>query len=70
MISDCTRVTRFEVLTVVKIQVKDFWVVMPCYLHLHREDGGSMEPRNVCILPQPYMASQPRRPQLVLRLFN
>jgi hypothetical protein len=47
----------FEVLTVVKIQVEVFWVFDP-------EDEGSMDLRNVGILPQHYKALQPGRPTL------
>jgi len=55
----------------VKIQVKVYWVMMPCNvtvgyqhfrgpccLHLHPEDGGSMVIQNVGILPQHQIASQ------------
>jgi len=31
---------------------------------LHPEDGGSVDLRNVVILPQHHTASQPRRPRL------
>jgi hypothetical protein len=33
-------------------------------LTLHPEDGGSMDPWNIGILPQYYTASQPRRPRI------
>jgi hypothetical protein len=53
-------------------QVEVFWVVTPCSiavenpycLHLHPEDGGSMDLWIVGILPQHYTASQPRKPRL------
>jgi hypothetical protein len=67
---------KFEVFIAVKIQAEVFWVVMlcnvvvgyqcfrgPCCLHLHQY-GGSKVIWNIQILPQHYMASQPRRPQL------
>jgi hypothetical protein len=57
-------------------QLEDFWVVTPwsivvryrrfrgpCCLHLYCEDGGSIDLRNVDILPQHYTASQHRRSQ-------
>jgi hypothetical protein len=41
----------------------------PLLLHpLHPEDGGSLDLRNVGILPQHYTASQPRRPRLEIGL--
>jgi hypothetical protein len=41
------------------IPVRSVWAVGLC-----PEDGGSMDLRNVGIPPQPYTASQPRRPRL------
>jgi len=35
-----------------------------CLCETHLEDGGSMDLRNVGILSQHYMASQPRTPRL------
>jgi len=51
---------RFEVFTVVKIQVEVFWVVMPCSVVAgHQQFGGTC-----CLhLHQHYAASQLRRPQ-------
>jgi hypothetical protein len=45
---------RFEVFTVVKIQVEVFWVVIPCsvavrYQCFGGEDGGRKVPKNVGI---------------------
>jgi hypothetical protein len=45
-------------------QVEVFWVVTSCSFVVHPEDGGSIDLRNVGILPQNCMASQPRRPRL------
>jgi hypothetical protein len=71
----CCQVEKFEIFTAVKIQVKVFWVVMPCSivvgyqcfrpccLNLQGDVGGIMVLKNVGILPQHYMVSQPRRPQ-------
>jgi hypothetical protein len=39
-------------------------VRFPEDLDFHHEDGGSMDLRNVGILPQHYTASEPRRPRL------
>jgi hypothetical protein len=50
----------FEVLAAEVFQLEAFWVC----LHLQSEDGGSKVLRNVGILPQYYIASQPRRPPL------
>jgi hypothetical protein len=33
-----------------------------CCVHLQDEDGGSMDLRNVSVLPERYTASQPGRP--------
>jgi hypothetical protein len=44
------------------IQVVVFWIVTT-HLHLG-EDGGSKDLRNVGILPQHYITSQPRRTRL------
>jgi hypothetical protein len=46
----------------VKIHLKVFCVVMPCNVVVgyQPEDGGSMDLRNVDILPQHYRASQLR----------
>jgi hypothetical protein len=58
----------------IDVQVQLFWVVMECSVvegyHCFvgpcclPEDGGSMDLRNVGILPQHYTASQPRRLRL------
>jgi hypothetical protein len=66
---------RFAVFTAAKIQVKVFWVVMPCnvmveYQHfggpccllIQDKDEGSKFLLNVGILPHHYIMSQPRRP--------
>jgi hypothetical protein len=61
-------------------EIEVFWVVMPCSVvvgyqrsrgpllslipAIHIEDGGSMNLRNIGILPQHYPALRPRRPQL------
>jgi hypothetical protein len=64
---------RVEVFTAVKIQVEVFWVLKPCsvvlgyQLQLHHEDAGSMDLRDVGILPQHYTASEPRRHGLGLQ---
>jgi hypothetical protein len=81
-ISSSTEITqqnaRFEVLTMVKIQVEVFCIVTshsvvgwyklflgPFCLPIHPEDVGSNVRQNNGILPQHYMVSQSRRPQLV-----
>jgi hypothetical protein len=65
---------RFEVFTVVKIQVEVFCVVTLCSVAViptfrkalvpQVADRSSKVPRNVDILPQRYTASQPGRPLL------
>jgi hypothetical protein len=57
--------TSFEALMVVNLGVEFSWVVMSCsvvvgYHHFRDEDRGSMDLRNVGILSQHYMVSQPR----------
>jgi len=62
---------NFEVFVAVKFQVEIFWVMTPCsvaagyrrfgrpcFLHLQREDGGSIDIGKGGILPQPI-----RRPE-------
>jgi hypothetical protein len=62
---------KFQVFTVVKIQVEVFWIMTsysdvlgyhcfggPCYFHHHTDDEGSKVLQNTGIL------SQPRRPNL------
>jgi hypothetical protein len=76
-----TPIAKFVVFTVVKIEAEVFWVVAlfgvvvgcqhsggPCCFH--HEDGGSMNLQNNGILPQHYMMSQPRRPQLEVKTSN
>jgi hypothetical protein len=46
-----------------EIQVEVFWIMTTCsvvvgYNHLYPEDGGSMDLRNIGILPLHYTASQ------------
>jgi hypothetical protein len=54
----------FEASTAEMFQVGVFWVLMPCSFvagcHLHPENGGSMDLRNIGILLQHYTASQSR----------
>jgi len=66
-----------EIFTAVMFQAEVFWVVTPCnivvryqrfgdpYSLQDPQDGGSMDLRNVGILPQHYTASQLRRPRLI-----
>jgi hypothetical protein len=55
---------RFEVFTVVKIQVKVFWIMTPCSVLVGYSEGeGTMDLGNVGIIPQHYTVSQPRRTQ-------
>jgi len=42
----------------------NYTYLQPCCVHLHPADGGSMDLRNVTILPQNYTASQPSRSRL------
>jgi len=57
-----------------KDSIRHFWVVTPCsvvvgyHQDLHPEDGGSKVIGKVDILPQHYMASQPRRPTFEISL--
>jgi hypothetical protein len=46
---------------VIMIHVEFFWVMTFSKLYVPPEDGGIMVLRNVSVLPQHYMASQPRR---------
>jgi hypothetical protein len=44
---------RFEVYTAVKNEVEIFWAVtLGHHQSLHPEDGGSVDLRNFCVLPQ------------------
>jgi hypothetical protein len=44
--------------TIFRFQVEVFWVFTPCrFVVGYNEDGGSMDLRNVGILPQHYTAS-------------
>jgi hypothetical protein len=58
----------FEVLTVVKMSILVFWVVMPYGLvgryhqHFGPEDEGSMFLQNVAIYQQVHIELLPRRP--------
>jgi hypothetical protein len=50
-----------------QIKLEVFWVVRPCNVVGYRfilKTGGSMDLRNVVILPQHYTASQLGRPRL------
>jgi len=64
------RYERFEVFTAVNIQIEAIWVVTPCRIMVGYqlsevpEDEGSMDIRNVAVLPQYYTASQHMRPRL------
>jgi hypothetical protein len=59
--------TRFDVLAAVKIQVKVFYVEMPCSVMVeYKHFGGPYCLQYIGILPQHCMASQPRRPCLEL----
>jgi hypothetical protein len=53
---------------VLKVQVRFFWVVIPC--SVHPEDGGSKTFWSVHILPQYYTASLPRRTLLEAHLIR
>jgi hypothetical protein len=65
---------EFEAFTVVMFQADVFWVVTVSHHNTIRrhnpEDGGSMYFWNVCILPQHYTVSQPRRPGLEISIVS
>jgi hypothetical protein len=56
---------RFEMFSAMKIKFYAFWVVTTCsvVVGIEPEDGSTKVLRNIGILSQHYIASQPRKPR-------